>query len=133
MRMRGRDLFPLYRTLVQTKRRDIHWRAKLDCFCPDAEQAKSNPGDVKWMETVFKSGTLSDKVAAATVMLQEAPVHMQGSLKFLVRLAFAPRRRAVLQLVSNDVSMSSFPTQHRLQNNLALSTILCSSSPRTCI
>lgn len=62
-------------------------------FSP-SEQGKNNPGDVKWMQTVAQGGTLSDKLAAATVMLQDSPLHRMDSLKMLVGIVvFGARNR----------------------------------------
>lgn len=54
---------------------------------------KANPGDVKWMRTVAQSGTLSDKIAAANVMLTSSPVHQLKPLKMLVDMAASKGKR----------------------------------------
>ena len=43
--------------------------------------------DAKWMQTVLRSGTTSDKVAAMTLLVQESPMHNLGSLQKLLDLA----------------------------------------------
>ena len=43
--------------------------------------------DSKWMQTVLRSGTTSDKVAAMTLLVQESPMHNMASLQKLLDLA----------------------------------------------
>ena len=43
--------------------------------------------DAKWMQTVLRSGTTSDKVAAMTLLVQESPMHNLASLQKLLDLA----------------------------------------------
>jgi len=43
--------------------------------------------DSKWLDTVLRSGTTSDRVAAMTVLVQEAPLHNAASLTSLLALA----------------------------------------------
>lgn len=43
--------------------------------------------DSKWMQTVLRSGTTSDKVAAMTLLVQESPMHNLASLQKLLDLA----------------------------------------------
>ena len=44
-------------------------------------------GDQKWINDVLKSGTLSDKVAALALVVQESPIHELSALDTLIGLA----------------------------------------------
>ena len=44
-------------------------------------------GDQKWINDVLKSGTISDKVAALALVVQESPVHELSALDTLIGLA----------------------------------------------
>ena len=50
-------------------------------------------GDVLWLRTVLSSGTLSDKVAALTLLVQESPVHTLSSLDSLLAMASKKGKR----------------------------------------
>lgn len=47
--------------------------ADVERFAAVREESMGSEG--KWMQTVLKTGTLSDKVAALALLVQEAPVH----------------------------------------------------------
>jgi len=49
--------------------------------------AECKKSETKWMMTMAKSGTSSDKVAALALMVQESPVHNVSALSSLVSLA----------------------------------------------
>lgn len=49
--------------------------------------AECKKSETKWMMTMAKSGTSSDKVAALALMVQESPVHNVSALSSLVNLA----------------------------------------------
>ncbi|KAH3846893.1 hypothetical protein DPMN_089200 [Dreissena polymorpha] len=57
--------------------------------------------DVQWMRTVLTSGTLADKVAALTVLLQESPLHNVTYIDTLLNMARKKNRRENLQAVGN--------------------------------
>lgn len=50
----------------------------------------------RWIQTVLKSGTFADKIAAHTLLLQESPAHNLSSLKFLISLLSVKGRRECL-------------------------------------
>ena len=61
-----------------------------DAAVTDYEKGKAGAkesSDAKWMQTVLRSGTTSDKVAAMTLLVQESPMHNIGSLQKLLDLA----------------------------------------------
>ena len=43
--------------------------------------------DQKWIDDVIRSGTLSDKIAALTLQVQESPIHQLHTLDILIGLA----------------------------------------------
>ena len=49
--------------------------------------------DQKWMHDMITSGTLSDKVAALTLLVQESPLHELQTLDMLVCMALKPEPR----------------------------------------
>ena len=49
-----------------------------------ASQKGSKKSETKWMDTVLRSGTLSDKFSAMVVRLQESPVHHIALLEALI-------------------------------------------------
>ena len=50
-------------------------------------------GDQKWINDVLKSGTISDKVAALALVVQESPVHELSALDTLIGLASKKEHR----------------------------------------
>lgn len=51
--------------------------------------------DRKWMQETIKSGTMSDKVAAMALQVQESPFHELGTLEMLVGIATKKQQRPV--------------------------------------
>ncbi|CAM9556723.1 unnamed protein product, partial [Scytosiphon promiscuus] len=58
-----------------------------------AQRARHASGDDKWVEQVLRGGTLSDKVAALTLQVQESPVHRLSVLDGLLDLGLKKERR----------------------------------------
>ena len=58
-----------------------------------ARQKSKGAGDVVWLRTVLSSGTLSDRVAALTLLIQESPVHTLGPLSSLLAMASKKGKR----------------------------------------
>ena len=56
-------------------------------------KAASRDADRRWMEDVIHSGTLSDRVAALTLKIQESPVHELASLDALLSMAEKKEQR----------------------------------------
>ena len=58
-----------------------------------ARQKSKGTRDVLWLKTVLSSGTLGDKVAALTLLVQESPVHTLSSLDTLLTMAAKKGKR----------------------------------------
>lgn len=52
--------------------------------------------EVRWMQTVLRSGAFTDKIAAHTLLLQESAPHNLASLKYLISLLDVKGRRECL-------------------------------------
>ena len=52
-----------------------------------SEKENKKKSDVGWMKTVLTSGTLSDKIAALTVLVQESPLHGLQHLETMINMA----------------------------------------------
>ena len=61
-----------------------------------AEREKTKKGDSKWIKTVLTSGTLSDKMAALTVLVQESPAHNLTAIDMLVAMAKKKGKREAM-------------------------------------
>lgn len=59
----------------------------------EAQRARKMDQDQKWTEKVLRQGTLSDKVAAMTLMIQEAPLFRLRTIDALLALASKSDRR----------------------------------------
>eukprot|EP00731_Ephydatia_muelleri_P028352 Em0019g1225a len=57
--------------------------------------------DVQWLRTVLSSGTLSDKMAALTLVIQESPVHTLSYLDSLVSMANKKGKRECVMAVDS--------------------------------
>lgn len=56
-------------------------------------KSASNDADEKWMNDVIRSGTLSDKVAALALRVQQSPPHELESLDLLISMALKKEQR----------------------------------------
>lgn len=63
---------------------------------PFPARTKQKPSDTKWMKTVVSGGTLTDQVAALTMMIQESPVHNLNYLRLLINKVTRHNRREAL-------------------------------------
>lgn len=61
-------------------------------YCLDRQKSKG-ARDVLWLKTVLSSGTLGDKVAALTLLVQESPFHTLASLDGLLAMASKKGKR----------------------------------------
>ncbi|KAL4237550.1 hypothetical protein ACF0H5_002264 [Mactra antiquata] len=77
----------------------------------------------RWMKTVLTSGTLADKIAALTVLIQESPVHSLTHLDTLLNMMKKKGRRENLQ--ATDALKEIF-----LSDNLPSNRKLCMFSQR---
>ncbi|CAM9779438.1 unnamed protein product, partial [Discosporangium mesarthrocarpum] len=77
--------------------RELHSAAKavLDAEVAawEEQRARHATGDDRWVEQVLRTGTLSDKVAALTLKVQESPTHRLSTLDRLLDLALKKERR----------------------------------------
>ncbi len=62
-------------------------------FSSSAREKSKGTGDVLWLKTVLSSGTLSDRVAALTLLIQESPVHTLAPLSSLISMASKKGKR----------------------------------------
>ncbi|CAH1791855.1 unnamed protein product, partial [Owenia fusiformis] len=60
---------------------------------------KEKRSDTRWMKTVASSGTLTDKLAALTVLFQDSPVHNLASLDKLISMVNMKGKRECLLAV----------------------------------
>ncbi|XP_019631116.1 PREDICTED: CCAAT/enhancer-binding protein zeta-like [Branchiostoma belcheri] len=60
---------------------------------------KKKSSDFGWLKTVATAGTLADRVAGLTVLIQDAPLHNLASLDTLVSMAKKKMRREATQAV----------------------------------
>ena len=72
----------------------------MNCFC-FAEKENTKRSDVGWMKTVLTSGTLADKVAALTVLVQESPLHSLQHLDTMINMAKKKGKRECLMATGN--------------------------------
>jgi len=66
----------------------------------EAARENRETGDDRYMRQVLKSGTLSDKVAAMTLLVQESPVHRFATLEALVGMAKSGKHAAKMAVES---------------------------------
>jgi ribosome biogenesis protein MAK21 len=59
-------------------------------------KSKTASSDQRWVENIIKSGTISDKVAALALLIQESPPHNVESLDNLVDLAMKKEQRTAI-------------------------------------
>jgi len=71
-----------------------YWETEVEIYQKMKENDRSS--DAKWLRTVLTSGTLSDKVAALTMLSQESPVHSMKSLDALMNMSRKKARREAL-------------------------------------
>lgn len=55
--------------------------------------------EIKWQQTVIKSGALADKIAAHSLMIQASPVHSLSSIAALVKIAQSKTKREFLMTI----------------------------------
>jgi len=57
------------------------------------QKSKKTSSDSKWINDVIKSGTLSDKVAALSLTIQDSPLHQLETLDLLISMALKKEQR----------------------------------------
>lgn len=78
----------------------------------------TDKSETRWLQTVLKSGTFADKIAAHTLLLQESPAHNLSSLKFLISLLDVKGRRECM--TSLDALLGAFTSGKVLDPNAKL-------------
>lgn len=63
-----------------------------------SENAKSN-SDYRWMKTMMSKGTVSDKIAAYTVAIQDNPVCNLDTLRNLVGLVKVGKKKECIAVI----------------------------------
>lgn len=67
----------------------------LSCFFFTGREHKKR-SDSQWLKTVLTSGTLSDKMAALTLQVEESPVHSLSALDSLVAMVHKKGKREAM-------------------------------------
>ncbi|PWA01984.1 hypothetical protein BB558_001882 [Smittium angustum] len=65
------------------------------------KEASMTTNDVDFVSSILKTGTLSDKISALTLMVQESPIHNISSLTALMNMARKKHRREAIMAVSS--------------------------------
>ena len=78
------------------------------CSLFSARQKSKGTKDVLWLKTVLSSGTLGDKVAALTLLIQESPFHTLTSLDSLLAMASKKGKRESILAIgeANNIERS---------------------------
>eukprot|EP00111_Clytia_hemisphaerica_P022985 TCONS_00067631-protein len=82
-----------------SNRIEDYWNKEVELY--QKVKDKDTSSDAQWLSTVLKSGTLSDKTAALTMLTQESPIHCMRSLDALMSLAKKKARREALIAVDS--------------------------------
>lgn len=57
------------------------------------ERENTKKSETRWIKTVLTTGTLTDKVAALTLLVQESPVHNLQNLESLLNMCRKKSKR----------------------------------------
>jgi len=76
-----------------------YWQDEIKFYQQEKDNDRSS--DAQWLRTVLTSGTMSDKLAALTMITQESPLHCIRSLESLMNLAKKKSRREALTAVDS--------------------------------
>lgn len=60
-------------------------------------------GEVRWLKGVVSSGTLSDKMASLTLMIQESPVHSLSAISTLLAMASKKGKRECILAAGEEL------------------------------
>ena len=85
-----------------------------------AHHSKPGSKDGRWMQSVMQKGTLTDKISANVVTLQEAPVHNLSILQNLISMVSIKSRRPCMMAV--EALKELFPN-HLLKPDKKLQTM----------
>ena len=93
----------------------------IDCYINDnlfTEKENTKKSDVGWMKTVLTSGTLADKMAALTVLVQESPLHGLQHIDTLIGMAKKKGKRECIMATGIYVTLILIEPPHGKTNNL---------------
>jgi len=79
------------------------WENEVDLYQTGKSYEKSS--DERWLRTVLSSGTLNDRVAANTMLLQESPLHQMRRLENLLVMAKRKNRREAIMAIDSVRSL----------------------------
>jgi len=79
-----------------------------NCQFFQTEQGKHSNSALNWRKTVLSSGTLSDKMAALTLKIQDSHVHNLSGVDTLVAMVGSKGRREALIALGTKWTFFSF-------------------------
>mmetsp|Transcript_5359 Transcript_5359/g.7534 ORF Transcript_5359/g.7534 Transcript_5359/m.7534 type:complete len:733 (-) Transcript_5359:7-2205(-) len=85
-------------TSIDIKVAENLWLTEISAW--ETEKKKHENGDDRYIQQIIKSGTLSDKVAAMTLMVQESPVHRFATLENLLAMSKSGKHAAKMAIDS---------------------------------
>lgn len=62
------------------------------------ESEKSN-SNYKWLKTLTSKGTVSDKIAACTILIQDNPIYSLDILKHLINMVKVGKKKECIQVM----------------------------------
>eukprot|EP01135_Chromosphaera_perkinsii_P007650 Nk52_evm106s914 gene=Nk52_evmTU106s914 len=74
-------------------------KREMQLFDLKFQKKKAKLSDYKWMETVMKTGTLNDKLAAMTLLVQESPLHRGNTLATILNMCKKKSKRESLMAI----------------------------------
>ncbi|OMH80027.1 Ribosome biogenesis protein MAK21 [Zancudomyces culisetae] len=81
------------------------------------EKGKKNADDMEFVSSILKSGTLTDKLSALTLLVQESPIHNMDKLNQLMAMARKKHRREAIIALSSlkDLMITDILPNRRLK------------------
>jgi ribosome biogenesis protein MAK21 len=65
---------------------EVLWNLEVEAYAKRKERGGKSSSDGKWLRTVMRNGTLSDRVAAMSMVVQESALHNFSTLSALVAM-----------------------------------------------
>ncbi|KAL8624396.1 hypothetical protein ACOMHN_012796 [Nucella lapillus] len=97
------------KTLVQQCERFVAKLLEDEVALYKKQREKNKRGESHWIKTVLSSGTLSDKMAALMVLVQESPLHNLNALDMLIAMANKKGKREAM--LASDTLKSLFVSE----------------------
>lgn len=72
---------------------DVEYQKQMKAYFEELKTSSEKKSDLKWMNDMIKSGTMSDKVAAMALKVQGSPFHELETLDILIGLATKKEQR----------------------------------------